>query len=88
MVQKKSARSDQASEACAEAPGPLGYYSPNCNFYSLQEFREGSKDLGDASCLGPRDGEVTWDQFLRLEKHCSLPRARVVHGLQSRVVKS
>ena len=35
-----------------------------------------------------RDGDVTWAQFLRLEKYYSLPRARVVHGLQSRVAKS
>ena len=35
-----------------------------------------------------RDGDVTWAQFLRLEKYYSLPRARVVHGLQSHVAKS
>ena len=35
-----------------------------------------------------RAGTVTWAQFRRLEKCYSLPRARVVHGLQSRVAKS
>ena len=31
---------------------------------------------------------MTWPEFLRLEKRYSLPHARVVHGLQSRVAKS
>src|SRR5690242_10362257 len=33
----------------------------------------------------PSSRDVTWPEFLRLEKRDSLPRARVVHGLVSGV---
>jgi RNA-directed DNA polymerase len=69
--------------------GHYGYYGIIGNFYSLLEFREGARGVWRRwLSRRRRDGEMTWAEFLRLEKRYSLPRARVVHGLHSRVANS
>jgi RNA-directed DNA polymerase len=66
-----------------------GYCGITGNFYCLQEFLEGARRIWRRKLSRRRrDGNVTGAQFLRLEKRYSVPRARVVHGLLSRVAKS
>ena len=80
---------EQHQKLVQKLRGHYGYYGIIGNFYSLQEFREGARRIWRRKLSRRRrDGDVTWAQFLRLEKYYSLPRARVVHGLQSRVAKS
>jgi RNA-directed DNA polymerase len=68
--------------------GHYGYYGIIGNFYSLQEYREGVREIWRRRLSRRRrDGDVTWAEFLRMEKRYSLPRARVVHGLRSGVAK-
>ena len=69
--------------------GHYGYYGIIGNGNRLLEFREGARRIWRGKLSRRRrDGDVTWSEFLRLEKRYSLPRARVVHGLVSSVAKS
>ena len=80
---------EQHQKLVQKLRGHYGYYGITGNFYSLQEFWKGARRIWRRKLSRRRrDGDVTWAQFLRLEKQYSLPRARVVHGLQSRVAKS
>jgi hypothetical protein len=80
---------EQHQKLVQKLRGHYGYYGIIGNLYSLLEFREGARRIWRRKLSRRRrDGDVTWAQFLRLEKHYNLPRARVVHGLLSRVAKS
>ena len=80
---------EQHEKLVQKLRGHYAYYGIIGNLYSLLEFREGVRSIWRRKLSRRRrDGEVTWAQFLRLEKRYSLPRARVVHGLQSSVAKS
>ena len=80
---------EQHQKLTEKLHGHYGYYGIIGNYFSLQEFREGARKIWRrALSRRRRDGDVTWAQFLRLEQHYSLPRARVVHGLRSSVAKS
>ena len=80
---------EQHQKLTQKLRGHYGYYGIIGNFYSLLEFREGArKILRRKLSRRRRDGDVSWTEFLRLEKRYSLPRARVVHGLRSSVAKS
>ena len=80
---------EQHQKLSQKLRGHYGYYGIIGNFYSLLEFRETARGIWRrALSRRRRDGEVTWAEFLRLEKCYSLPRARVVHGLLSGVAKS
>ena len=80
---------EQHQKLVQKLRGHYGYYGIIGNIYSLQEFREGARRIWRRKLSRRRRGSrVTWAQFLRLEKRYSLPRARVVHGLQSRVANS
>jgi hypothetical protein len=68
--------------------GHYGYYGIIGNFPSLQEYREGAREIWRRRLSRRRrDGDVTWAEFLCLEKRYRLPRAHVVHGLGSGVAK-
>ena len=80
---------EQHQKLTQKLRGHYGYYGIIGNFYSLLEFRETARGIWRRwLSRRRRDGEVTWAEFLRLEKRYSLPRARVVHGLLSGVAKS
>jgi RNA-directed DNA polymerase len=80
---------EQHQELVQKLRGHYGYYGIIGNYYSLKEFREGARKIWRRKqSRRRRAGQVTWAQFSRLEKCYSLPLARVVHGLQSRVAKS
>jgi RNA-directed DNA polymerase len=80
---------EQHQKLTEKLRGHYGYYGIIGNFDSLQDFREGTRRIWRRKLSRRRrDGDVTWDQFTRLEKCYSLPRARVVHGLRSSVAKS
>ena len=80
---------EQHQKLTQKLRGHYGYYGIIGNFFSLQEFREGARRIWRRKLSRRRrDGDVTWAEFLRLEKRYSLPRARVVHGLRSSVAKS
>ena len=80
---------EQHQKLTQKLRGHYGYYGIIGNFFSLQEFREGARRIWRRKLSRRRrDGDVTWAQFLRLEKRYSLPRARVVHGLRSSVANS
>jgi RNA-directed DNA polymerase len=80
---------EQHQKLTQKLRGHYGYYGIIGNFYSLLEFRETARGIWRRQLSRRRrDGEVTWGEFLRLEKRSSLPRARVVHGLRNGVAKS
>jgi RNA-directed DNA polymerase len=80
---------EQHQKLVQKLRGHYGYYGIIGNYYSLQEFREGARRIWRRKLSRrSRAGRVTWAQFSRLEKCYSLPLARVVHGLPSRVAKS
>ena len=80
---------EQHQKLSQKLRGHYGYYGIIGNFYSLLEFRETARGIWRRHLSRRRrDGEVTWAEFLRMEKRYSLPRARVVHGLRSGVAKS
>src|SRR5271157_5666152 len=80
---------EQHQKLTQKLRGHYGYYGIIGNFFSLQAFREGARGIWRRKLSRRRrDGDVTWAEFLRLEKRYSLPRARVVHGLQSGAAKS
>jgi len=80
---------EQHQKLTEKLRGHYGYYGIIGNYFSLLEFREEARRIWRRKLSRRRrDGDVTWAQFLRLEKCYSLPRARVVHGLRSSVAKS
>jgi RNA-directed DNA polymerase len=80
---------EQHQKLTQKLRGHFGYYGIIGNFYSLLEFRETARGIWRRHLSRRRrDGEMTWTEFLRLEERYSLPRARVVHGLRSRVATS
>jgi hypothetical protein len=80
---------EQHQKLTQKLRGHYGYYGIIGNYFSLLEFREEARKIWRRKLSRRRrDGDVTWAQFLRLEKRYSLPRARVVHGLRSSVAKS
>jgi RNA-directed DNA polymerase len=80
---------EQHQKLVQKLRGHYGYYGIIGNFYSLLEFREGARKIWRRKLSRRRrDGDVSWTEFLRLEKRYSLPRARVVHSLRSSVAKS
>jgi RNA-directed DNA polymerase len=80
---------EQHQKLTQKLRGHYGYYGIIGNYFSLQEFREGARGIWRRRLSRRRrDGDVTWSEFLRLEKRYRLPRARVVHGLLSGVAKS
>ena len=80
---------EQHQKLTEKLRGHYGYYGIIGNYFSLLEFREGARRIWRRRLSRRRrDGEMTWAEFLRLEKRYSLPRARVVHGLLSGVAKS
>jgi group II intron reverse transcriptase/maturase len=80
---------EQHQKLTQKLRGHYGYYGIIGNYYSLQEFLGGARRIWRRKLSRRRrDGDVTWAQFLRLEKRYSLPRARVVHGLRSSVATS
>jgi group II intron reverse transcriptase/maturase len=80
---------EQHQKLTEKLRGHYGYYGIMGNFYSLLEFRERARGIWRRGLSRRRrDGAMTWPEFLRLERRYSLPRARVVHGLLSRVANS
>ena len=80
---------EQHQKLVQKLRGHFGYYGIIGNYFSLLEFREGARRIWRGKLSRRRrDGDVTWSEFLRLEKRYSLPRARVVHCLLSGVAKS
>ena len=80
---------DQHQTLKQKLQGHYGYYGITGNFYSLQEFLEGTRKIWKrwlSRCR--RAGTMTWNEFLQLEKRYGLPKARVVHSLLGRVAKS
>jgi hypothetical protein len=75
---------DQHQKLTQKLHGHYGYYGITGNFYSLLAFREGARRIWRRRLSRRRRaGQMTWLEFLRLEKRYSLPRARVVHSLWS-----
>ena len=69
--------------------GHYGYYGITGNFFSLQEFLEGARETWKRwLSRRRRDGQMPWNEFLRLEKRYRLPAARVVHSVLSGAAKS
>jgi RNA-directed DNA polymerase len=80
---------EQYQKLTEKLRGQYGYYGITGNYFSLLEFREEARMIWRRKLSRRhRDGDVTWPEFLRLEKRYSLPRAHVVHGLRSSVAKS
>jgi group II intron reverse transcriptase/maturase len=80
---------EQHQKLSQKLRGHYGYYGIIGNFYGLLEFRETARGIWRRHLSRRRrDGEVTWAEFLRMEKRYNLPRARVVHGLRSGVATS
>jgi hypothetical protein len=79
---------EQHQKLTQKLQGHFGYYGITGNFYSLLEFRETAREVWRRQLSRRRRGQpMTWSRFARLEERYSLPRARVVHGLASRVAK-
>jgi len=69
--------------------GHYGYYGIVGNFFSLQEFLEGAREIWKRwLSRRRRAGRMTWKEFLLLEQRYELPKARVVHSLLSRAATS
>jgi hypothetical protein len=80
---------EQHQKLTEKLRGHYGYYGIIGNFDSLQKYREAVRRIWKRRLSRRcRDSTMAWAEFLRLEKCYSLPRARVVHGLRSRVAKS
>jgi group II intron reverse transcriptase/maturase len=80
---------EQHQKLSQKLRGHYGYYGITGNFSSLKDFREEVRKIWKRwLSRRRRDGDMTWSEFLRLEKRYGLPRARVVHGLRSSVAKS
>lgn len=69
--------------------GHYGYYGIIGNFASLQNVLDGTRRIWRHwLSRRRRGGPMSWADFVRLESRHRLPRARVVHGLKSRVASS
>jgi RNA-directed DNA polymerase len=80
---------EQHQKLTEKLRGHYGYYGIIGNYFSLLSFREEVRRIWRRRLSRrSRDRHTTWAEFLRLEQHYSLPRARVVHGLRSSVAKS
>jgi RNA-directed DNA polymerase len=80
---------EQHQKLSQKVLGHYGYYGITGNFYSLQDFLEGTRRIWRRwLSRRRRDGQISWPDFLRLEKRYGLPRARVVHSLLGRAAKS
>ena len=75
---------EQHQKLTQKLRGHYGYYGVIGNFASLQKDREVVRGIWRRRLSRRRrDGDVTWSEFLRLEKRYSLPPEPVVHGLLS-----
>ncbi len=73
----------------ADGLGITGWLTSIGNYFRLLKFPEVARRIWRRTLSRRRrDGDVTWTEFLRLEKRYSLPRARVVHGLRGSVARS
>jgi len=80
---------DQHQKLVQKLQGHYGYYGIIGNFASLQDFLGGARKIWKRwLSRRSREGPLSWPDFERLEKRYGLPKARVVHGLLSRVAKS
>jgi RNA-directed DNA polymerase len=80
---------DQHRKLVQKLQGHYGYYGIIGNFASLQNFLGGARKIWKRwLSRRSREGPLSWPDFERLEKRYGLPKARVVHGLLSRVAKS
>jgi group II intron reverse transcriptase/maturase len=69
--------------------GHYAYYGITGNFFSLQDFLEGTRRIWRRwLSRRRRSGPLSWPEFLRLEQRYGLPRARVVHSVLSGAAKS
>jgi group II intron reverse transcriptase/maturase len=69
--------------------GHYAYYGITGNFFSLQDFLEGTRRIWRRwLSRRRRGGPLSWPEFLRLEQRYGLPRARVVHSMLSGAAKS
>jgi group II intron reverse transcriptase/maturase len=69
--------------------GHYAYYGITGNFFSLQDFLEGTRRIWRRwLSRRRRGGPLSWPEFLRLEQRYGLPRARVVHSVLSGAAKS
>jgi RNA-directed DNA polymerase len=69
--------------------GHYGYYGITGNFFSLQEFLEGARQIWKRwLSRRRRAGYMTWSEFALLERKYGLPKARVVHSLLGQVARS
>ena len=80
---------EQYRKLAQKLEGHYGYYGIIGNIASLQQFLEGARGIW-RRCLSRRgrDKPLSWPEYVRLEQRYPLPRARVVHGLRSRVAQS
>ena len=80
---------EQHQKLSQKLHGHYGYYGITGNFSSLQNFLEGTRKIWRRwLSRRRRDGQLSWSDFLRLEKRYGLPRARVVHSVLGGVAKS
>src|SRR4051812_13406422 len=80
---------EQHQKLTQKLQGHYGYYGIIGNFASLQNFLGGARKIWKRwLSRRNRDGPLSWPDFERLEERYGLPKARVVHGLLSRVAKS
>jgi group II intron reverse transcriptase/maturase len=80
---------EQHQKLSEKLQGHYGYYGIIGNYSSLQMFLEGTRRIWRRwLSRRNRDQPMSWPEFLRLEQSYALPRARVVHGLASRVASS
>jgi group II intron reverse transcriptase/maturase len=80
---------EQHQKLTEKLQGHYGYYGIIGNYFSLQKFLEGTRRTWRRwLSRRNRDSPMSWSEFLRLEQHYGLPRARVVHGLSSSAAKS
>ena len=80
---------EQHRKLTEKLQGHYGYYGIIGNYFSLQQFLEGTRRIWKRwLSRRNRDSPMSWSEFLRLEQCYALPRARVVHGLSSGAAKS
>ncbi len=80
---------EQHQKLTQKLRGHYGYYGIIGNAECLQKVREATRRIWRRNLSRRRRGRpLSWATFVRLEKRYSLPLARVVHGLRSRVAKS
>ncbi len=80
---------DQHRKLSHKLLGHYGYYGIIGNFASLQNVLLGTRRIWRRwLSRRRRGGPLSWADFVRLESRYELPKARVVHGLSSRVARS